>query len=493
MNIALGLLAVLVLTLATGYFVAQEFAYVTADRLALSQQAAAGDRKAAKAVKVMERLSFMLSGAQLGITVTALVVGFIAKPALAELVAPALRATGLGDGAVDVVALVIGFVIATVVQMVLGELAPKNLALARPEPLARALASSTLLYMTIAGPIIRLFDSAANRLLRAVGIEPVEELHHGATLEELGHIIGESEAHGHLPGEQADLLERALAFSDHTAEEVMVARANVIAVSGSALVPELDEIIARHGHTHYPVLGGDGVDDLVGMVSLRELAVLSPERAAGTRVADIAREVLVVPFSTSLPDLVAQMHARGQEVACVLDEHGGLSGLVTWEDVAEELVGEIADENDLDIPAVIHTGDDWEVEAELRIDEIALETGLELPDEDDYDTVGGLVLDRLGRFAVPGDVVTAELVPSMADDAPTHVEIEVLTLDRHVPERVRLHPLRHLDPTGERSREQNPDPDDEQPREQDLDRTGEQPRERAADPDGEQPRESEEK
>ncbi|MER6827121.1 hemolysin family protein [Streptosporangium sp. NPDC000563] len=450
MSIALGLLAVFVLTLATGYFVAQEFAYVTADRLALSQQAAAGDKKAAKAIKVMERLSFMLSGAQLGITVTALVVGFIAKPALAELVAPALVAAGLG-GAVDAVALVIGFVIATIIQMVLGELAPKNLALARPEPLARALASSTLVYLMIAGPIIKLFDSTANRLLRAVGIEPVEELHHGATLEELGHIIGESEAHGHLPGEQADLLERALAFSDHTAEEVMVARANVIAVSGSTLVPELDEIIARHGHTHYPVLGGDGVDDLVGMVSLRELAALSPQRAAGTHVADIARDVLVVPFSTSLPDLVAQMHARGQEVACVLDEHGGLSGLVTWEDVAEELVGEIADENDLDIPAVLHTGEDWEIEAELRIDEVALKTGLELPDEDDYDTVGGLVLDRLGRFAVPGDVVTVELVPSTADNAPTHVEIEVLTLDRHVPERVRLHPLRRLGPAGEQA------------------------------------------
>ena len=451
MSIALGLLAVFVLTLATGYFVAQEFAYVTADRLALSQQAAAGDKKAAKAIKVMERLSFMLSGAQLGITVTALVVGFIAKPALAELVAPALLAAGLG-GAVDAVALVIGFVIATIIQMVLGELAPKNLALARPEPLARALASSTLVYLMIAGPIIKLFDSTANRLLRAVGIEPVEELHHGATLEELGHIIGESEAHGHLPGEQADLLERALAFSDHTAEEVMVARANVIAVSGSALVPELDEIIARHGHTHYPVLGGDGVDDLVGMVSLRELAALSPQRAAGTRVADVARDVLVVPFSTSLPDLVAQMHARGQEVACVLDEHGGLSGLVTWEDVAEELVGEIADENDLDVPAVLHTGEDWEIEAELRIDEVALETGLELPDEDDYETVGGLVLNHLGRFAVPGDVVTVKLVPSMTDKAPTHVEIEVLTLDRHVPERVRLRPLRRTGgPAGEQA------------------------------------------
>ncbi|MET8053379.1 hemolysin family protein [Streptosporangium sp. NPDC005286] len=448
MSIALGLLAVLLLTLATGYFVAQEFAYVTADRLALSQQAAEGDKKAARAIKVMERLSFMLSGAQLGITVTALVVGFIAKPALAELIAPGLGALGVPEGATGGIALVLGFIVATVIQMVLGELAPKNLALARPEPLARALASSTLAYLAIAGPIIRLFDSAANRLLRAVGIEPVEELHHGATLEELGHIIGESEAYGHLPGDQADLLERALAFSERTAGEVMVPHADVVSVAGSALIPELDELISRHGHTHYPVLG-DRLDDVIGIVGLRELAAIPADKAADTRVADVAREVLMVPFSVSLPDLVAQMHARDEEVACVLDEHGGLAGLVTWEDVAEELVGEIADENDLDIPTVVAVGDGWEIDAGLRIDEVSLATGLELPDEDDYDTVGGLILQRLARFAAVGDVVTVDLVPSMAEQAPTHAEIEVLTLDRHVPERVRLRPFRNTEASQE--------------------------------------------
>ncbi|MFD2349576.1 hemolysin family protein [Nonomuraea ferruginea] len=302
MSVALGLAAIFVLTLATGYFVAQEFAYVTADRLALTQQAAAGDKKAAKAVKVLERLSFMLSGAQLGITVTALVVGFIARPALAELISPALTALGMPAGLVDAVALAIGFALATIIQMVIGELAPKNLALARPEPLARALASSTLIYLAVAGPIIKLFDATANRLLRAVGIEPVEELHHGATLEELGHIIGESEAHGHLPGSQADVLERALAFSDHTAEEVMVPRADVVAVAASATVAELDELIAAHGHTHYPVLGAT-LDDVAGLVSLRDVAAVPTGAAATTRVGDLAREVLVVPFSQPLPDL----------------------------------------------------------------------------------------------------------------------------------------------------------------------------------------------
>jgi CBS domain containing-hemolysin-like protein len=446
--VALGLLAIFVLTAATGYFVAQEFAYVSADRLALSQQAAAGDRKAARAVEVMARLSFMLSGAQLGITVTALVVGFIARPALAELIAPALTALGLPAGMVGGVALAIGFALATVIQMVLGELAPKNLALARPERLARALAGSTMVYLTIAGPVIKLFDAAANKLLRAVGIEPVEELHHGATLEELGHIIGESEAHGHLPGSQAGVLERALAFSEHTAEEVMVPRVEVIAVSGTATVRDLDELIAAHGHTHYPVIGPT-LAEVIGLVSLRDVAAVPAAEAAATRISGIARDVLIVPFSLSLPDLARQLHEREEEVACVVDEHGGLAGLVTWEDIAEELVGEIADENDADTPQALRRDGAWEVDAGLRIDEIALETGLNLPDEDEYDTLAGLILHRLGRFAAPGDTITAELPATLDPGAPTHARAEVLTLVRHVPGRVRLTPYRHEDPESQ--------------------------------------------
>ncbi|PZG23496.1 hemolysin family protein [Nonomuraea aridisoli] len=444
MSALLGLLAIFVLTAATGYFVAQEFAYVSADRLALSEQAAAGDKKAAKALKVMERLSFMLSGAQLGITVTALVVGFIARPALAELIAPGLTALGMPEGMVGAVALAVGFALATIIQMVLGELAPKNLALARPEPLARALAGSTLVYLAVAGPVIKLFDTAANRLLRAVGIEPVEELHHGATLEELGHIIGESEAHGHLPGSHADVLERALNFSEHTADEVMVPRVEVISVSGTAAVADVDVLVARHGHTHYPVLG-DTMDEVIGLVSLRDLAAVPAEKAARTRVADVARDVLLVPFSLSLPDLVQQLHIRGEEVAVVVDEHGGLAGLLTWEDVAEELVGEIADENDRDTPSALRGADGWELDASLRIDEIALTTGLVLPESDDYDTLGGLILHALGRFAAPGDIIRVELPATLDPGAPTRARLEVLTLHRHVPHRVRLTPYRHDD------------------------------------------------
>ncbi|MER7547558.1 hemolysin family protein [Spirillospora sp. NPDC127506] len=434
MNGALGLLAVLVLTAATGYFVAQEFAFVTADRPALDQRAAEGDRAAARALRVMGRLSFMLSGAQLGITVTALVVGFIAKPALADLLDPVLRAAGVPDAAAGGVAVAAGFAIATVIQMVLGELFPKNLALARAEPMARALAASTLAYLAVAGPLIRLFDASANRLVRAAGIEPVEELHHGATLEELGHIIGESG--GQLPEGQVDLLERALVFSERDAEEVMVPRVDVVTVPASARAAELSDVVSASGHTRYPVLG-DGVDDVVGVVGLEELITLGPQDAARTAVGDIARPPLLLPSSLPLPEVVLRLQGAAEPMACVVDEYGGFAGIVTWEDVAEELVGEIADENELGEDLAIRAGEWWTTDAGLRMDEVAHETGIALPDGD-YETVAGLLLKELGRVARPGDVVRVDLPPTRLDEPPRTAVVEVLTVHRHVPELIRI-------------------------------------------------------
>ncbi|WP_199486935.1 hemolysin family protein, partial [Actinomadura logoneensis] len=433
MTAALGLLAVLLLTAATGYFVAQEFAFVTADRPVLAERAAAGDRASERAIQVMERVSFMLSGAQLGITVTALVVGFIAKPALADLLAPVLGAAGVPDGAVGGISVTAGFVLATVIQMVLGELFPKNLALARAEPLARRLAGSTLVYLTVAGPVIRLFDLAANRLVRAAGMEPVEELHQGATLEELGHIIGES---GEQLGDQTDLLERALEFSERDAEEVMVHRVDVVTVPADAVATELTEVVTAHGHSRYPVVG-DSVDDVIGVVGLNDLIRLSPEEAARTPVRELARPAVLLPSSLPLPQVVAELRRHGDPLACVVDEYGGFAGLLTWEDVAEELVGEIADEIDADPDLAIRSGAWWTTDAGLRVDEVRHETGIPLP-EGDYETVAGLLLSRLGRVSEPGDVVRIGLAPERPEDPPRDAVVEVLTIHRHVPELIRI-------------------------------------------------------
>ncbi|MFI6388754.1 hemolysin family protein [Nonomuraea sp. NPDC050547] len=443
MSAYLGLLALLLLTVATGYFVAQEFAFVAADRGILREQAAAGDKSAEKALQVTSRLSFMLSGAQLGITVTALLVGFLAEPAIATLVRPWLTDQGLPPAVITGLSVTAGVFVATVVQMVLGELAPKNLGIARPEAVAKFLARSTLVYLAVVGPLVRLFDSAATGLLRKVGVEPVEEVEHGATPEELSRIIAESTQAGELPPRLSDLLERALEFGDRNAEEIMVPRPRVVVLRSDRPLSDLVDAIREHGHSRYPVLGADG--DVAGVTGVREL--LASGREEGV-IAEITRPALLVPDSLPLPLVLERMRQAKDDIACVIDEYGGLAGVVAAEDLAEELVGELVDENDPEPEgATEHPDGTWEVPASFRLDEVERATGIALPESDDYDTLAGLVLARLGRMAEPGDAVTVECTPEtdpFSEDPDEHLaELTVLSLSRRVPEWVRLAPVQH--------------------------------------------------
>ncbi|SDH85219.1 Hemolysin, contains CBS domains [Sinosporangium album] len=439
MSTALGLLAVFVLTFGTGYFVAQEFAFVAADRSLLREQAEAGDPAAKRALAVTGRLSFMLSGAQLGITVTALLVGFIAEPAIAVTVRPGLTSLGIPAAAVTGVSVAIGVIIATAIQMILGELAPKNLGIARPEVVAKALSRSTLIYLKVAGPIIRFFDSAATGLLRKVGVEPIEEVEHGATPEELSRIIAESKASGELPAKLSELLDRALEFGDRTVEEIMVPRPRVVHLRAERPITDLIDTLRRAGHSRYPVLGADG-DDVVGVTGVRELLKSGVSDAA---ISTITRPALLVPSSLPLPPLLERMRTSGDEIACVIDEYGGLAGVVTVEDLAEELVGELVDEND-PVPLGIVPQEEgvWHVPGTLRLDEVERAIGVALPESDDYDTLGGLILAGLGRMAEPGDTVTVRLPhdADLLDDQPPVREagLTVLSVHRRVPEWVRL-------------------------------------------------------
>ncbi|MFI6509893.1 hemolysin family protein [Streptosporangium sp. NPDC050855] len=441
MNTALGLLAVLLLTLATGYFVAQEFAFVAADRGVLREQADAGDAAAERALAVTGRLSFMLSGAQLGITVTALLVGFIAEPAIATVIRPWLESAGVPPGAVPGIAVALAVAVATVIQMVLGELAPKNLGIARPEPVAKFLARSTMIYLRIAGPVIRLFDSAATGLLRLVGVEPVEEIEHGASPEELSRIISDSAMAGDLPPRLSDLLKRALEFGDRTAEDVMVPRPRVVLLRDERPISDLIEAVRTHGHSRYPVLCSRNGDDVVGVTGVREL--LRSGLTEGT-LEKITRSALLVPTSLPLPVVLERMRVARDDLACVIDEYGGLAGVVTVEDLAEELVGELIDENDPE-PAGVVAGEEgtWDLPGTLRLDEIERAIGLQLPESDDYDTAAGLVLATLGRMAEPGDRVTVTLTlqndPLENDRADEQdAVLTVLSVHRRVPEWVRL-------------------------------------------------------
>ena len=428
MLILVGLLLVILVTAVTGYFVAQEFGYVAVDRSRLRQQAERGDKAAERALKVTERLSFVLSGAQLGITVTALIVGYVAEPFLGEGLADLLGVAGVPAAVSMPLSLVLALLIATVVQMVLGELAPKNLAIARAEAVARALSRSTMMYLAVFGPLIRLFDMAAARLLRRFGIEPIEELPEGATEEDLEHIIAASRAEGHLDPELSALLDRGLDFRRRTAAEVMVPRVDVHAMHGSDPVSRVVELLGT-GRSRFPVRAGAGVDEIIGVVGIADVLAIPPASRATAQVESLAVPPLFVPASLRLPAVLDLLRDDRRQLACVVDEYGGFAGIITLEDIAEELVGPIRDEDDLPEPAPARQQDgSWIVPARWRIDEVSDATGVDLPESDGYDTVSGLVMSELGRVPQVGDAVAL----------PSGVALVVLSVDRHVPNAVRL-------------------------------------------------------
>ena len=400
----LGLLAILALILANAFFVAAEFAYVAVRRGRLEEQASDGDARAARALHVVSRLSFVLSGAQLGITATSLVLGFIAAPVLGELIEPALAALRVPAGARGGLAVTVGFVVATAAQMVIGELAPKNLAIARPESFARRLAAPTLLYTRGASLPIRFFDSAANGLLRLVHIEPVEQLETGVSPEELELIIVESSSGGHLTAGQAQLLTRALEFRQLRAGDVMVPRTQVAAVPVDATGADIRALAAGSGHSRFPVVDAER-DDVVGVVQAKDLLRYAPAERDALPVRVLLTPALAVPESAALPAIVSEMRRGRSPMAVVIDEYGASIGVVTLEDIVEELVGSIQDEYDPAEPVAMPIpGGGWRVPGTWRIDEAQRDTGLLLP-EGDYDTVAGLLMSVLERMPEEGDVV----------------------------------------------------------------------------------------
>src|SRR3954449_2043365 len=436
MLILAGLGLILVLTVATGYFVSQEFAYVAVDRSRLRTLAEDGDPAAARALKVTARLSFVLSGAQVGITITALLAGYFAEPYLGAGLEDLLGTTGVPETVSRSISVVLALLLATIIQMVLGELAPKNLAIAKAEAIALRLARSTLMYLTIAGPLIHLFDSASNRILRRVGIEPVEELPQGATAQELDRIIETSYEQGLLDEDTTRLLDRGLDFRSRTAAEAMVPRVDVVTVHREEPLTRVVEL-QDTGHSRFPVIGTT-VDEVIGVVAIGDVVELEPADRAHIAVGSVASPPVVVPSTLPLPSVLERLRVARRQLAIVVDEYGGFAGIVSLEDIAEELVGEIRDEDDLPEPApVAQTDGSWVVPARWRIDEVVDATGVPLPEGDDYDTVSGLVMARLGRVPRVEDTVAIDL-PHVDPDVTHRALVTVLTLQRHVPELVRL-------------------------------------------------------
>ncbi|MCS3779302.1 hemolysin family protein [Tsukamurella ocularis] len=434
LTILAGVVVVLAITAFTGYFVAQEFAYMAVDRSRLAARAQAGDEASARALQVTRRTSFMLSGAQLGITVTGLLVGYVAEPLIGRGIGTLLGGVGVPTGVGIAVGAILAVGLSTVAQMVFGELFPKNLAIARPEPLARRLALSTTLYLRAFGWLIRFFDQASNLLLRAVKIEPVHDVEHSATPRDLEHIVAASRDAGELPRELSTLLDRILDFPGHTAEHAMIPRARVGLIAADEPAAAVLQRMAD-GHTRYPVVGASA-DDLIGVITLHDLLGDSSGTARSR-----CRPAVIVPGSMPLPAVVARLRDAGQEMALVIDEYGGFDGVVTVEDIAEELVGEIDDEHDGADPApAVPDGDGWLLRGDVHLDEVERLLDVDL-EPGDAETLGGAVTARLGALPRPGDVTDLPLLPDPAaapgTDRPA-LRAEVRTVERRVPAAVHL-------------------------------------------------------
>jgi CBS domain containing-hemolysin-like protein len=379
----------------------------------------------------------MLSGAQLGITVTALLAGYVAEPFLGEGLAAVLRTAGVPKAASLTIAIALALAVATIIQMVLGELAPKNLAITKPESLAKSLSRSTLVYLAVAGPIIRVFDAAANRLLRAVGIEPVEELAQGATREDLEQIVADARERGELDDDTARLLDSGLGFRTLTAGEAMVPRVDVTFMRAAQPASDLVALLDS-GHSRFPVTD-TGPDDIVGIVAIADVLAVPAAQRASTAVGVIAQPAILVPESAPLPTALERLRAEHRQLAIVADEYGGMAGVISLEDIAEELVGDIRDEDDLPESWVERHGDgSWLVPGRWRPDEIADATGIVLPEDDLFDTVSGLMMHRLGRTITTGDQVEVATAVSNGDDAPVLVRLTAAAAERHVATLVRI-------------------------------------------------------
>ena len=425
------LAASLALVLACGVFVAAEFAFVTVDRAAVDREASDGNRAALGVQSALRSLSTQLSGAQVGITVTNLAIGFLAEPAIAELVRGPLEDAGLPPSAVRPVAIGIGLFLATTLTMVFGELVHKNLAIAKPLGTAKGTQALQRGFTKAMHYPIRVLNGSANAIVRRLGIEPQEELRSARTSAELASLIRRSAKQGTLDTETADLMERSVTFGRRTAGEIMTPRVHMDSVDATAPVLAVIDLARSTGHSRFPVVSGEN-DNVVGAVHVKNAVAVDFAERGSQRVRSIMVEATVVPETLRLDPLLALLRNEGFQMAVVVDEYGGTAGVVTLEDVVEEIVGDIADEHDPLGSRVRKRRDGaWSVSGLLRPDEVASATGIALPEHDDYDTVAGLFLQMLGRMPEPGDEVVVEL-PVRVDEQgePREVEEAVIVVER---------------------------------------------------------------
>jgi CBS domain containing-hemolysin-like protein len=422
------LAAALLLIVACGVFVAAEFAFVTVDRSKVDQAAAEGDSVAIGLQQALRSLSTQLSGAQVGITVTNLAIGYLAEPAIADLISGPLTAAGVPEGAIGPVAVTVGLVLGSILTMIFGELVPKNLALAKPMETARATQRFQRAFTAVNRLPIRVLNGSANAVVRRLGLEPQEELRSARSSTELASLIQRSADQGTLDPDTAELMERSVEFGSRTAGEIMTPRVRTVSLEATDRASAVIEQARVTGHSRFPVLGDD--ESVVGTVHVKNAVALPVHERSTTRIKHLMAKPIVVPDSLRLDPLMALLRADGFQMAVVLDEYGGHAGIVTLEDVIEEIVGDIADEHDrLGARARQHRDGGWSLSGLLRPDEVEDLTDVALPENEDYDTIAGLVLRVLGRVPDVGDLAEVP-VPDTSDPDEPRERLAVLTVER---------------------------------------------------------------
>jgi CBS domain containing-hemolysin-like protein len=433
------------LVAACGVFVAAEFSFVTVDRARVEQEASAGDPSAQGLQSALKSLSTQLSGAQVGITVTNLAIGFLAEPAVSDLIDGPLTRVGVPDGAVTPVAAATGLVVGTFATMIFGELVPKNLALAKPMVTAKATQRFQRGFTAVMRLPIRLLNGSANAVVRRLGIEPQEELRSARSSTELASLIARSAFVGTLDADTAELMERSVEFGSRTAGEIMTPRVRTLSLEEGDRALRVIELARESGHSRFPVL--DAEDTVVGTVHVKNAVALPFHERATTRVKHLMVRPTVVPDSLRLDPLLALLREDGFQLAVVLDEYGGHAGIVTLEDVIEEIVGDIADEHDrLGDQAQRRRDGSWLVSGLLRPDEVEDLTGVALPQSEDYDTVAGLVLQVLGRVPSAGDLAEVVVPRVDHDDDGPREHMVTLTVEHMDGLRIDRLTLRLLEP-----------------------------------------------
>ena len=398
------LAVVLILVFANAFFVAAEFALVGARRSKIDQMAGEGDRLAKAAQTAIKDLDRYISATQLGITLASLSLGWIGEPALAGLIDRFLGLFGVNPPSATVhtaAAVVTAFVIITFLHIVLGELAPKSLALVKPEAVSRHLALPLMVFAKVMAPAISVLNGTANWMMRKVGISPQSEAQHVHSPEELRLLVMQARAHGTLDETDSAMLAGVFDFHEKKAYDVMRPRTEVAALDIDSTAEEVWDVVRRERYSRYPVYR-DTLDDVMGVFLAKDLWLYDGK--APFSLKEFVRPALYVPSSRPAERVMEDLRKTRAQMAIVLDEYGGTAGILTMEDLVEEVVGDITDEYDMASRTAVETDGVLELAGNLSLVDVRSDHHLRIP-EGDWSTLGGYAFGRLGRLPKIGDRV----------------------------------------------------------------------------------------